>query len=129
MRSALTFILAATVLSLGGCAAPNIVAVRMDGQPIRGNPVLSQSLDTDRTICQGEMQKANLSGVTVSGGGFAGLAAEIERSQNANTVFKGCMAQRGYALVPEEQAGRKLQDFQATAAISQQSPTPAPSKR
>jgi hypothetical protein len=65
---------------LSGCAK-EMVYLRIDGQRASTDPVLAQQFEVDRTICSGEMQKANVSGVTFSGGGLAGLAAQIERQQ------------------------------------------------
>jgi hypothetical protein len=52
----------AGALLLSGCAT--------DGRLPGADPVLNQQFEMDRTVCQGELQKANLSGVTFAGGGF-----------------------------------------------------------
>jgi len=41
-----------------------------DGRLPGADPVLNQQFEMDRTVCQGELQKANLSGVTFAGDGF-----------------------------------------------------------
>jgi len=40
----------------------------------------------DRTVCQGERERADLSGVTVSQGGLAGAVAAVQRSNAADAV-------------------------------------------
>jgi hypothetical protein len=91
-----------------------MAVVRTDGQSIRENPKLQQALDIDRKVCEGETQKAALSGVTIGGGSVGGLAAAIERQESAKTVMIGCMAQRGYVLVPQEQAAAALESYRQT---------------
>jgi hypothetical protein len=88
-----------------------MVWVRTDGQRITGDPVLTQQVQVDLTICQGELQRANLSGVTVSGGGMAGIAAAIERGEAAKQVGQGCMAQKGYAHVSGTECGSDTREL------------------
>src|SRR5579872_3614079 len=80
----------------GDGAWPRRIGVRdADGlssrrrKAVLGDPVLQQQFEMDRTICQGEMQKANLSGVTFAGGGLAGVAAAAERGY-ARLPCRGC---------------------------------------
>ena len=119
-------ILAAIVCAgafIGGCAenAPNrAVIVRIDGQPIPGNPVLKHAYDVDEAICKGEMQKANLSGVTLTNGGLAGLVSQIERQAAVTEVMRGCLAQKGYVVVREDEAATKNVEFQAIAEAAAQ---------
>ena len=96
MRNVLAGILLFSALNLAGCAK-EMTYVRLDGQRASTDPVLSQQFQVDAAICQGEMQKANVSGVTFSGGGLAGAMAAAERSKAVGQVAQGCMAQRGYA--------------------------------
>ena len=103
---------AATALS--GCAQ-KMTYLRIDGQRGSTDPVLAQQFEIDRTICSGEMQKANVSGVTYTGGGLAGLAAQIERSNAVGQVAQGCMATKGYLMVPEDQAAAKQAELAAVA--------------
>lgn len=112
--------------AMAGCAEkPKLVAIRTDGQSIQGNAVLTHNYNTDKAICVGETQKANLSGVAVHGGGLAGLAVQIERQNAVDSVMVGCMAQRGYALVKEEEAEAKKVEFRAIAeAAAQQQKQP-----
>ncbi len=106
--------------ALGGCAAaPKMLWVRADGQ--RGeNPVLRTQYELDATSCLGERNKANLSGVTFTSGGLAGLAAAQNRADAADTVQRGCMAEKGYLLVPEDQAADKQAELAAIAEQKRQ---------
>jgi hypothetical protein len=105
----------AVSLALSACASQTIY-LRADGQSIRGDPVMQQQFEMDRTVCQGEMNKADLSGVTFTGGGLAGAFAAAGRAQEAGQVGQGCMAAKGYVLVREDQAAAKQQELAAIAA-------------
>ncbi len=115
MRKLSTFIVLVSATALSGCAK-DMAYIRIDGQRAKTDPVLAQQFEIDRTICSGEMQKANVSGVTFSGGGVAGLAAQVERQQAVGQVAQGCMAQKGYVLVERDQAEARLAEFAAVAA-------------
>jgi uncharacterized lipoprotein YajG len=102
--------------ALSGCAAaPKMLWLRADGQRASDNPVLRTQYELDATSCLGERNKANLSGVTFTGGGLSGIAAAVDRSNAADTVQRGCMAEKGYLLVPEDQAAAKQADLAAVA--------------
>jgi hypothetical protein len=78
-----------TVLALallGGSAAQPLKFARIDGQTMIGNPQLAQQFDTDQTICQGELAKADA--------GSRAPASDMD-------VYRGCMASRGYREVTE----------------------------
>ncbi|WP_143029470.1 hypothetical protein [Bradyrhizobium brasilense] len=105
---------------IGCAAAPKMLWLRADGQRASDNPVLRTQFELDGTACLGERNKANLSGVTVTGGGLAGVAASIERSNAADTVQRGCMAEKGYLLVPEDQADAKQAELAAIAEQKRQ---------
>jgi hypothetical protein len=81
-----------------------------------GDPVVNQQFEMDRTICQGDMQKANVSGVTITGGGIPGVVAAANRGAAVSQVGQGCMAEKGYVLVKEEDASSKSQELAAIAA-------------
>lgn len=111
----------ALILALGGCAtAPKMTYIRTDGQHIKGDAVREQQFQVDAAICNGEMQKANVSGVTFTGGGIAGAVAAANRSSAVGQVGQGCMAEKGYVIVPEEQAEAKLAEFAAIAEEKKQ---------
>lgn len=112
---------AALCCALGGCAAaPKMVWVRVDGQPAKDNPVLRTQYEVDATACLGERNKAALSGVTFTSGGIAGAVAAVERSDAADTVARGCMAEKGYLLVKEEEAAQKGAELAAIAEQKRQ---------
>jgi len=102
--------------ALGGCAAaPKMLWVRADGQRGTENPVLRAQYELDATACLGERNKADLSGVTLTGGGFSGIIAAQNRANAADTVQRGCMAEKGYLLVSEDQALQKQAELAAIA--------------
>ncbi len=108
-------------LFLASCAQPTkMLWVRIDGQRVSTNPVLLQQAEVDKTICLGERQKAGLSGVTVASGGIAGAIAMQERTQAADQVAAGCMAEKGYLMVPEDQAAAKIAELAAIAEQKRQ---------
>jgi len=109
------FLAMAIGLALSACA-PHTIYLRADGQAPGNDPVLHQQFEMDRTVCQGELQKANVSGVTYTGGGLIGAMALAERSQSVDQVGQGCMAAKGYVLVREDQAAAKQQELAAIAA-------------
>jgi hypothetical protein len=123
-------------LCVAGCAAaPKMAWVRTDGQRARDNSSLATQFEIDSIACVGERNKAALSGVTFTGGGLAGMAAGIERSNAADTVARGCMAERGYLSVPEDQVEAKSVELAALAEqkrrqeAAAQAPTAAPRRR
>lgn len=106
---------------LGGCAAaPKMGWVRVDGQSSRDNPVLMTQFEVDRTACLGERNKAALSGVSVASGGLAAAVAAQERSNAADTVGQGCMAEKGYLLVREDEADAKRAELARVAELKKQ---------
>jgi hypothetical protein len=120
MRSSFLIGLLAAI-SVASCAtAPKMVWLRADGQSALNNPVLKTQFELDGTSCLGERNKASLSGVTLTGGGLAGVAAAVERSNAADTVQRGCMAEKGYLLVPEDQVPTKAAELSAIAEQKRQ---------
>ncbi|MCX7310340.1 MAG: hypothetical protein NTV56_01090 [Alphaproteobacteria bacterium] len=113
MRTPLAMAFALATL-LTGCAK-EMAYIRYDGQRASTDPVLAQQFQQDAAICNGEMQKANVSGVTFTGGGLAGAVAASERGNAVGQVAQGCMAQKGYAYDPKEQAEARLTEFAAVA--------------
>lgn len=108
------FAVMAGALLLFGCAEQVKNSwVRADGQSIRQSPAFMQQYETDSMICNGETQRANLQS-TAYCQGIAGCAvAGAVRGNQLQTVANGCMAQRGYVLVPEDQAEAKAAELRA----------------
>jgi hypothetical protein len=104
------------MLALAGCASPKVWLLA-DGRIPSQDPVLNQQLAMDKTICTGKMQAANVSGVTFTGGGLAGVAAAAQRDQAVGAVGVGCMAEKGYVLVPEDQVAQKSAELSEIAAV------------
>jgi hypothetical protein len=71
---------------LAGCAAEPKDWTRPDGQPI--NP---SQLQLDKTACEGEVEKAAVTGQARS---TVGMPFGMDRQDMR--VFTGCMASRGY---------------------------------
>ena len=99
-------IVLATCALLAACqttSAPQMRYVRTDGKAVEpGSPLLEQ-FGTDRTICLGEMSKANMAGsVAPSGNVFIDVDHDVQRNQQADAVMAGCMAQHGWKLVPAQ---------------------------
>lgn len=108
----------ALLTAVAGCGTPPKPSlwVRTDGQSARVHPELRTQLEVDQIACNGEMQKAALSGVTIASGGIAGAIAQGQRNAAAMDVAKGCMAEKGYVLVPEDEAAAKSAEFAAANA-------------
>jgi hypothetical protein len=84
-------------LLLGACATePRQFWIRTDGRP-----VIARQFEVDSTICRGDAQKANASGVVITGGGLAGAAAAANHFQAVTDVYTGCMANHGYLVKAE----------------------------
>src|SRR4051812_39426010 len=97
------------VLALSGCnQTTQNVWLRTDGRRATSSPALSQQFDIDAAVCQGERQKAALAGGSINSTGLMAVAESMERGQAADDVTKGCMAQRGYLLVPREVAEARV---------------------
>jgi hypothetical protein len=116
MRTAFLFV--AAVIVTGCATTPPPMFVRTDGRSINTDPVLSQQFQLDKTVCLGNREKADLSGVSVSGGGLAGAIAAENRSQAADAVFVGCMAEKGYMLTTADRADELAAENAALAAQS-----------
>src|SRR5579872_3546473 len=109
----------------GDGAWPRRIGVRdADGlssrrrKAVLGDPVLQQQFEMDRTICQGEMQKANLSGVTFAGGGLAGVAAAAERGQAAGQA-RGVWRQKAtssYRRIRPSQSNKSWRPLRKSSA-------------
>lgn len=103
-------------LLLCGCATPpHMVYVRTDGKPA-GDSAAAQQLSLDRTMCAGEAERAKLSaGTNPYLGVFTHAAEEGRRNAAGGRVEEGCMATKGYALVPETQAQQAASLYAETA--------------
>lgn len=107
--------------ALAACAQqPKMLWLRADGQRAADDPALRTQYGLDATACLGERNKADLSGTTFANGGLAAAVASAQRSNEADTVQRGCMAQKGYLLVPEDQAPARQAELAAIAAQKRQ---------
>jgi hypothetical protein len=103
-------------LAVSACATPKpLVWLKTDGQYVAGSPALETQFSIDRTACDGEAQKANLSaGTNYMGGAFARAIEEGRRNQAAERVLDGCMAGKGYVHVEAAQADSIAANLAAT---------------
>jgi hypothetical protein len=124
MRNLISLVGALALVSCAGQApAPvKMLWLRADGQD---DPVLARQFETDRTVCMGERRKANVTVVPIASGGVAGVIATQERPETVDDVAKGCMAEKGYLLVPETEVEAKRQEL-ATIAAEKNAPPPPP---
>jgi hypothetical protein len=93
-----------------------MVYVRTDGRQIDKRS-FAQQLAIDKTMCEGEAERARLSaGTNYLGGVIAHSIEENRKSQSAVKVEEGCMAGRGYVSVLETQAPEAAALYAQTAA-------------
>lgn len=71
--------------------------VQIDGH------ALTNQYEADRAICEGEAQKAEISGGQIRGSLGDILIDGIHRDQSVQAVRVGCMAQKGYAWTKTDQ--------------------------
>jgi hypothetical protein len=83
MKRAMAVLLCGLV---GGCAtAGTTVYLRTDGRRVADHPELRKEIEIDRTICEGEAAKADVSDAPL-----------VRRQWGYDAMFNGCMAQRGW---------------------------------
>lgn len=102
-----------------------MVWLRTDGVRVSQHPELAAQFDVDKTVCQAEIQRAELAGLTVGGGGISGAIYQAQRNAAGGDVGRGCMAERGYVQVPEEQADEEAAKFARAAAAGKIAPPAA----
>ena len=107
-------------LLLSSCATPPPpdppVWVRTDGQSTHDNPAFQQQFEIDETVCRGQAQQAGMSAAPVYTNNIidAAIVANVRQGQITDVV-QGCMASRGYILVPTSQAAAKAAELRAAA--------------
>ena len=112
MKAPAFCVISISVLSACVSTPPPMMWMRVDGQQGKGNPALEQEFEIARTACLGDSQKANMSGVTLGGD----YSAAFARGQAASDVFKGCMAEKGYLMVPASEVQERAAAARAIAA-------------
>jgi hypothetical protein len=105
---------------LSACAQhPKTVWLRSDGRVAANDPLMSRQFEVDRAVCSGDTGKAGLVALNpmqaTDGGGY-NRAAGAERGALAGDVMRGCMAQKGYMLVREDEVAAKSAEYAAAAA-------------
>lgn len=81
----------AIAVVLAGCATTPVTWTK-----VNGSPPSPEQLTLDRTVCQGEMQKSNLTNTVKGGVAFDANGVYDPKSRALSQVFTGCMAQHGY---------------------------------
>ena len=93
-------------LCLAGCASgPKMeyYYAFADGSNIPLSGPQADKFSADKTVCVGEMSKAQMSGAAPSTRNeFADAYARIERDGQAANVMTGCMAGKGYRFVAKQ---------------------------
>lgn len=111
------WMVAALAACVGACTPqpppPEMTWIRGDGQSVRDNPSLQTEFDLAKTSCLGEVQKANLSGTQLCRGALDCAIQSQQRTQAMDAVGKGCMAEKGYLLIPLSDAPTKMAELRA----------------
>lgn len=89
--------------AVGGCetSGDNMMWVRHDGAT---SAAAARQFQIDQTICIGEVQRAAAGAPIIYYQGMAGalgaISIQMQYQQLYKDIMRGCMAQRGYALIP-----------------------------
>ena len=111
---------------ISGCASPQMAWIRVDGVRGKGDPVLSQQFEADKTTCLGETQRPASSG-SVPG-------ADADKTVTFSEPARACMAGKGYVLVREDEADAKAAELRTAAEKKRReevptAPPPAPPQK
>ncbi len=94
---------------------------------------MNRQFELDRTVCSGDTGKAGLVGlnpVSPYKGGYD-YTVGAQRGALSGDVMRGCMAEKGYVLVREDEVGAKAAEFAAATeqarreAAAKQPPQPS----
>lgn len=101
----------AAVLAVAGCQTvpdEELIFVRVDGKRSGDNPSYASKFELDRTMCIGEVQRSAVGAPIIYYQGLAGAisASMLQNQQQAALIdiLRGCMAGKGYMMVPQSQA-------------------------
>lgn len=114
----LCVVMAGATALLQGCQTTSMdgmIWVRTDGQIGSQNPALQREFEIHRTVCVGETQKSAVGAPVIYYQGLVG-AIDAAMYQNAQAaalldIMKGCMASKGYVLVPQSEAPAIAESF------------------
>lgn len=109
-------VLALGAVLLCGCVSrqPDVTYewVRADGRDANTNSALFQQRRIDATICVGEMNKSKAEmPPAYSPNMFEQVGMEINQTRTLDAVVSGCMAEKGYLLVPADQVAATRAEF------------------
>jgi hypothetical protein len=128
MRKIIAFALTIGLCACASTQPPPKVLIRTDGRIVTGNPALEQQETLDKTVCNGEAQKASLSaGTNYYGSLLVHSIEEGRRDQAASGVFEGCMASKGYVLANAADAQSVSDSLAATVRERQKLASPTSS--
>lgn len=115
--------LAATVAGCQTAPQEQYIFVRTDGKRLADDPSFGSKFELDKQMCIGEVQKSAVGAPIIYYQGLAGAitASMIQNQQQAALIdiLKGCMAGKGYVMVPQSQAA-------AVSAGFKKNPQPVP---
>jgi len=123
MRALSAIVLA---VSISGCATPQMAWIRIDGMRGKGDPILSQQFETDKTACLSDIQRS------ASPGSVPG--ADADKTLTFSEPARACMSGKGYVLVREDEADAKAAELRAAAEKKRKeeaptAPPPAPPQK
>ena len=100
------FAIAAFVaVTLAGCSIdPELTWLRADGQSVQNNSLLETQEATDELACLGAQENGKP------------FQFGVRRNAEADSVGRRCMAEKGYLLVPKDQAEKRRAELAAAAS-------------
>ena len=97
-------------------ARPVLFRCGLTAKASRGIPSSSNAIEPTGPCASGKRKKRSCpEDQTTAGGIGVAIVSELNRSDAAQDVMEGCMAQRGYAYVDERQADKAQADFRTNA--------------
>lgn len=124
MRCHMLFFFPLSLLAACQTQAPQeqYLWVRTDGRSGAADPALTAQYEIDRTVCFGEVQKSAAGAPVIYYSGLDGaISAAMLQSQYTKVyvdIMKGCMAGRGYLMVPASQAAAVAESLRKNAPKS-----------
>lgn len=92
-----------SAFSLIGCVTTrqqSLVWVRADGQSISATSEIQKRYELDRAECVGDAAQSTAIVQPIFPSLYMIAAAQNQRRETASAVMQGCMAKKGYLLIP-----------------------------
>ncbi|WP_157070211.1 hypothetical protein [Aureimonas frigidaquae] len=107
------------IVTLSGCQSTDpmqgMLWVRTDGRSMQSDPKLRLQGEQDRTICSGRVNQSVAGQTPVYSSGLipAIQAQQVlnDRRDSFGEIMAGCMAERGYVLVPQAEAAARAAEL------------------